>query len=317
MKPKPFSLIPALAENTYVYLFQYVGDDNDFETDKTAFNTELEKHFLANTTLGMPEKGLDVTGATNLTVTDAAGKRVIALASAKDITASSVDYPLVLYKGVAVPYSDFDGGVTPWAKGTCTLTLKAGTTAKYPSETETDWQIFYSDHLLGTLVSLDAGDVSLPLESNAFNAVGHLDPVIRTTRRTDPESNGSITVMESMTSFLFDSLTAPENTPGEDLLARVYGSEWTPGAGYDVRNKLKSPTNPFGIAVVQLSGKALAGDAAGNVWGNVLFVYHCRLTQVGAPQNIQNDATDPILRSVEFDTRYPDDVEQTTIYTGA
>lgn len=307
-------MIPALAENTYVYVFNYVGDDNDFDADKAAYNTELEKHFNAATALGFIEKGLGVTGADLLVENLPVGDRKISLASAKD-SGSEINHPLVIYKGVAVPYSDF--GVGGFNQTGSVIQLKGSSGTPYPSLVGTDWLVFYSDHLLGTLVALDAGDISLPLETNAFNAVGHADPVIRTTKRTNPESNGSITVMNSLSSFLFDTETTPNNFPGEDLLRRVYGSDWTLQGGYDVRNKLKVPTNSFGICVVQLSGKALAGDAAGNVWASLMFVYNARVTTVGAPTGIANDSTDPIQQTVEFDTRYPDDVEQTVILTGA
>lgn len=318
MKPKPYSMVAALSENVIVFLFNYAGNELDFDTDKSAFKTELEKHFLVNTTLGFLENGIGVTG-TDHTITGVADKRIITLTATEDISSSSVVTPLILYKGTAIPFSDFD--TAGFAAGTCITTLKdtPPTDITYPSVDGNDYVVYYWDPLLGVVTSIEAPNVNLPLETNSFDAVGHDSPVIKVTKRGDPDASGSITVIEDQTSHIFFGETSAQNNPGEDLLSRVYGSDYTPGAGYDGSwNKLGAPTNPFGIFVLMLSGDPLAGGGqAGKVWGVAQAIYHCRLTNISPPQNITGDTTDPILRGVEFECQFPDQNEIFSIYTSA
>lgn len=319
MKPKPYSMRTGLAENTFVYAFNYVGDEVDFDVDKAAFKAELEDHLLINSTLAVPQYGIGVTGATDLTVTAPAADTLITLTGTIDMSVSDVTYPLCIYKGVAVPYSAWKAAVG-FAPATSVLTL-TGTSYTLDSD---DYVMYYSDHLMGDLVSVDAPNVSMPLESNSFNAVGHDDPVVKVTKRGDPDASGSLSVIEHMTAFLIDAATVPMNKPGEDLLARIYGSEWTTGSNaiYDADttwNTVKAPTNPFGIAILTTTGLPLTGGSlgAGHVWANLHLIYHCRLTNVSSPQNITGDSTDPILRNIEFECQFPDSNQQMTIWTAA
>jgi hypothetical protein len=322
MKPKPFSMVSGLAENTIVYVFNYAGDELDFETDKAAFITEFEKHNLINHSGGMHQHGIAITGSSYITAGEVTGinSRTLELSSSEDISGTVIDRSFILYKGVAIPYSDYlqsSGFVTT----TCVTNLKQDSMDVYTSEDEGDYVLWLSDHLLGTLVSIEAPTVNLPIESNSFNAVGHDDPVIKVSKRGDPDASGSISVIESMTAIKFDQEVVPRNAPGEDLLSRVYGSEWTIGAGYAGNwNRLKAPTNPFGISIMRLSGIPYEGEGAtvaGRVWATVTNIYHCRLTSITPPQNITGDSTDPILRGVEFECQYPDSNEEYVVYTVA
>jgi hypothetical protein len=314
MKPKPFSMRAGLAENTFVYIFNYAGDETSFDTDKTAYIAELEKHLMINNTLSFPQYGIGVTGSTDLTVTQPSSDTIITEGTVT--TGLNITYPIVIYKGVAVPYSAVETAYDP-ATGIIELT---GT--DYTTDSD-DYVIHYSDHLLGDLVSIDAPNVGLPLESNSFNAVGHDDPVLKVTKRGDADASGSLSVIEHMTSLMESGGTTPLNNPGEDLLTRIYGSEWTQGSNgiYDspaTWNTLKAPTNPFGVAILVWTGQPLTGGSiAGEVWGNLHFIYHCRLTNISAPQNITGDSTDPILRNIEFECQFPDSNQQITIYCAA
>lgn len=315
MKPKPFSMRSGLAENTFVYVFNYAGDETNFDTDKTAYIAELEKHLMINDTLSFPQYGIGVTG-TDLTITAPVSDTVITETAGTDTSGLSIVYPIVIYKGVAVPYSAVETAYAP-ATGVMELT---GTDYTIISN---DYVIHYSDHLLGNLVSIDAPNVGMPLESNSFNAVGHDDPVVKVTKRGDTDASGSLSVIEHMTSLMEAAATTPLNMPGEDLLARVYGTQWTQGSNtiYNAPatwNTIAPPTNPFGVAILNWTGLPLTGGSiAGEVWGNLHFIYHCRLTNVSAPQNITGDSTDPILRNIDFECQFPDSNQQITIYCAA
>ncbi len=306
IEKRPFPIIPGKSDNVFLYIFSYAGDEEDFIADKASFDTELKKHLMIDQTTPVAENGIGVTGS-DLTLTDLAGALSIELAAGA-ITAE-IKHPLVLFKGEPIPYSDFVSVATVAGK----ITLVAGSTAKY-STTDTDFVVYYTDHVLGILVSADVGGVTLPIDSTAFKAVGHVEPVVEVQRRGDSEQTGSISVITSLSSILFDSLSVPENFAGEELLARIYGSDWTKNAGFTTRNKLNFNRLPFGIAILIVSGKALSSGAAGDIWGRMVFAYHCQLTTVSSPQNLTNDTTDPILQNIEFRAKYPVP-EFTTILT--
>lgn len=321
MKPKPFSMVSSLAENTRVYLFNYAGDETDFATDKAAFRTELEKHIPIAISGGFRQNGIHLTGSGDITVTDVTTKKnIVPAAGGVDLTGTNILTPVVLYKGVAVPYSDFESVTL----STSVILLKATTSTTYPSNDSDDWIVYYDDPLSGYLTTIEAPTINLPLEQNSFNAVGHDDPVIKVTKRGDPDASGSLTVLESLSAHIFDGQTAPEasSAPGEDLLSRVYGSAWTVGTNTiyadDTFNNLGAPAQPFGIAVFRFSGTALTGGGqAGKVWAAVTHIYHCRLTSITPPQNVTGDSTDPVLRGIEFECQYPDQNQEYVIRTAA
>jgi hypothetical protein len=158
---------------------------------------------------------------------------------------------------------------------------------------------------MGTLVSAEVGGVTLPIESSSFKAVGHVEPVVFVSRRGDAEGTGSIQVIMSLTSILFSGGSSPQNFAGEELYKRIYGANWAySNQGFALRNKLDFNTLPFGIAVLMHSGLPLVSGAANKVWGNLLCIYHCQLTSIGAPANVSADTTDPILINVEFKSKY-------------
>jgi hypothetical protein len=232
---------------------------------------------------------------------------------------SAVDTPMpvVLYKGTAVPYSDMMNSELSSSPAEVGLIDK---TSPYDSADEDDYVLYWSDHISGSLVSIEAPNISLPYESSSYGAVGHGDPVIKTTKAGEADASGSITVIEHMTAFIMSAAgptpkTVPENVVGEELLWRVYGSDWTANMGYTAAmgNTLKRPTKPFGICIVQLSGENLENGTSGKLWGVLQFIYHCKLTSIGPKQNISNDTTDPILRTVEFECQYPDSNGETSI----
>jgi hypothetical protein len=293
---KPFTLVPALNTNTLVYVFSYAGNASDFAADRTAFYVELAKHLLYNP--GITEYGIGCTG-TDLTIGASTTSRTIALAAG--VIGTDVKYPVVLYKGTPIPFSDF----LTVQSATPQITLRLTTVTLYPSTTNTDYKVFFTDPVLGIVTNVEAGGVSLPLESNEFKALGHEEPVIKTVTRGDPEGTGSISVVSNMTSVLFDSSTVPKNNAGEDLLARIYGSEWTANAGIGTPNILNFPTNPFGITILKMSGlrKGDAGNT-GKIFLRYRHIYHCMVTNIGAPQNLDNDSTDPVIWTVEYTSKY-------------
>jgi len=300
MDKKPFSLIPAKAENTFLYIFNYVGDENDFELDKTAYNLALEKCFLMNATLAFPEYGISVK---EHTITDAATKKVITLTTPKDISASSVGYPVIFYKGIAIPMIEIE----TFVKTTCVTTLVATTSTKYPSNTSTDWEVYYSSHLWALILSAELGGVTLPIETTSTKAVGHRTPVISINRRGTPEASGSITAIYDLTSVQFSDFSM-KNNAGKELFNRIYGTDWTGYGSFDVRTKLTIPVNPFGIALITWTGKHRSGAdiaATGNLWGAMINIYNCKLTGVSNLANISNDATDPITVTIEFKAHWP------------
>lgn len=311
MQKKPYSMIPALADRTLVYLFNYAGDPDDFDADKAAFDTELKLHLSVGNSCA--ENGIAVTG-TDLSCVLNVTKQEVKLASATTMTAAQVKHPLIFFKGKAVPYSHFDDTVPPsTVDGLVTLTAAATSAGGYTVD-ETDYVVYWSDHLSGYLISADVGGVTLPIDSNSFNAVGHEEPVYRVFKRGTAEGTGSLSVVMDLTAHVFGAATAPANWPGEELQKRIYGSEWTTGGGWDGRNPLMAPTNPFGVAVLKLSGKQLS-SAEGHVWGVLTCIYHCELTTVSSPQNVSNDSTDPIALNVDFTSRFPDMTDQAAIYT--
>jgi len=327
MKPKPYSMVPGLAENVFVYVFNYAGSDTDFDADKAAYKAELEKHFpiaISN----MPSYGLGITGSGGLTATVGASNTTVALDGLGVCDASSMKYgdsvgkpmPVCLYKGTAVPYSDYE--YTGWVDGSGTETepqIELIDKNTYNSNDSDDYVVYWSDHLSGNLVSIEAPNISLPYESSSYGAVGHGDPVIKTTKAGEADASGSITVIEHMTAFIMKTSgvakTVPENVVGEELLWRIFGGDWTANMGYTAAmgNTLKRPTKPFGICIVQLSGENLESGTTGKLWGKLQFIYHCKLTSIGPSQNISNDTTDPILRTVEFECQYPDSNGETSI----
>ena len=304
MDKKPFSITPGLAKNALVYVFSYAGTEADFDTDKDAYFAELKKHFLYDQTVAIYEFGLGLTGATEITVTDVAGALTIQTATASaDITAETALYPVVFYKGNAIPFSDYDS-TTPPVTGQGLITLIGGTTAIYGTD-EADFEVWYSDHLWAITQGISAGGVSMPIETNEYSSVGHDESVYKVVKRGDQESSGSITVVEDLTSILMSADTAPNNNAGSELLARIYGTDWSADQTVDNPNILTPPTNPFGVCIVMLSGNKLndAGNV-GKVWASVQHIFHCKVTNIGEPQNITGDATDPILRTVEFESYY-------------
>lgn len=311
MQKKPYSMIPALADRTYVYLFNYAGDPDDFDADKTAFDTELTEHLAVDVTAA--QNGIAVTG-TDLSVLIPTTELEIEMDVATTFKSPHVKHPIIIYKGKAIPYSHFKGAALPsTTNGKVTLTAAATTAGAY-SVDETDYEVYWSDHLAGYLISAEVGGVTLPLDTNSFNAVGHEEPVYRIFKRGTAEGTGSINVVMDLTAHVFDTLTTPANWPGEELQKRIYGSEWTAQAGWDGRNPMIAPTNPFGIAVLKHSGKQL-DSAAGHVWGVLTCVYHCMLTAVSPLANVTNDSTEPIALSVDFTTRFPDMTDQAVILT--
>jgi hypothetical protein len=262
---------------------------------------------MIDQTTPVPANGIAVTGSTDLLCTDVGGVLSIELTSG-DITAE-IKHPVVFFQGEPIPYSEYASVATTNGK----ITLGAGSTAKYSTD-EDDFVVYYTDHVLGILVSADVGGVSLPIESNAYKAVGHVEPVIEVSRRGDAEQTGNISVITALTSILFSGSTSPENFAGEELLARIYGSNWTSHGGFNSRNKLNFNTKPFGIAILMHSGKDLAAGDPYHIWGRMRFCYHCELTNISSPQNVTNDTTDPILQNVEFRAKYPIP-EMTTILT--
>ena len=301
MDKKPYPMIPAKNDNTYLYIFSYSGDEEDFDVDKAAFDAELKTHFQYANTVAIPENGIGLTGS-DLTIGASTTSRTIACATATSVLhANCVKYPIVLYKGNPIPFSDFLTSVS--ALGLITLALL--TTTKYPSTTATDYKVYWSDHVMGTLVSAEVGGVTLPIESSSFKAVGHVEPVVFVSRRGDAEGTGSIQVIMSLTSILFSGGTSPQNFAGEELYKRIYGANWAySNQGFALRNRLDFNTLPFGIAVLMHSGLPLVSGVANKVWGNLLCIYHCQLTSIGAPANVSADTTDPILINVEFKSKY-------------
>jgi hypothetical protein len=297
---KPFSITPGLAKNTLVYIFSYAGTESDFDTDKAAYFAELKKHFLYDQTVGIYEFGLGLTGSTEITVSDAATAVTIETATVSaDITAETAAYPVVFWKGNAIPFSDYASVVT--AQGL--ITLIAGTTAIYGTN-EDDFEVWYSDHLWAINQGISAGGVSMPIETNEYSSIGHDESVYKVVKRGDQESSGSITVVEDLTSIMMASDVAPLNNAGSELLARIYGTDWNADSTVDAPNILTPPTNPFGVCIVMLSGNRLHSADVGKVWGSVQHIFHCKVTNIGEPQNITGDATDPILRTVEFESYY-------------
>jgi len=332
MKTKPFSPVPGLAENTYVYVFNYAGSEIDFVADKAAYLAELDKHFAGSSAYtGMKENGIAVTGTAvagvDLTVGSSGNNATIAIGAGAVVT-TAMQYgsesakkiiPIVLYKGSAVPFSDY----VLIDEATSKITLKNSViNVPYSTTSAVDYIIYWSDHLSGYLVSIEAPNISLPIESSSFSAVGHSEPVIKITKRGEPEATGSLTVMEHMTAFM-DSTNALLNVPGEELLYRIYGPDWTTpsNAGYtqSLWNTLKAPTRPFGIAILTVTGNPFDGGSTAyqnKLWGTMNFIYHCKVTSIGPKQNISNDSTDPILRTVEFTCAWPDQNAQTSILCG-
>lgn len=299
MVKKPFPLVPAKNSNTYLYVFSYAGDPDDFAADKALYNTELEKHLLYSPAIA--ENGIDVTG-TDLIIGAVTTQRTIALASG--VITTDVKHPIVLYKGNPIPFSDYDnGGIQT---GTPQITLKLLTTTTYPSITETDYRVWFTDNVLGIVTAADVGGVSLPVEENEFKALGHTEPVLKTLQRGNPESTGSITVISNMTSILFDTDTSPVNNAGEDLMARIYGSDWTPNGGFSQRSKLTFPTDSFGICLLMVSGAKVSQPVAGTgkLWAVARFIYNCEISGVNAPENVDADSTDPVLQTIEFTSRF-------------
>jgi hypothetical protein len=98
------------------------------------------------------------------------------------------------------------------------------------------------------------------------------------------------------------------NLGPEDIFKRIYGADWTANIGFNFRNRLNAPSKPFGICLLILSGKPLASGPASDVWGTMYCQQHCELVAIGNPQNVTNDATDPVTVSVEFTAKYAPDV---------
>jgi len=157
MEKRPHPMIASKQQNTYLYVFSYVGDPDDRDADISAFNTELAKHLLIGKSPHIAQNGFGVTGddaAYGLTIGDDGGTgRTIELALASTDIGTTITYPVVYYKGVAIPFSDYS--TVAAAKGK--ITLKSGTTTKYPSTDEDDYIVYYSDFVLGVLATADIG----------------------------------------------------------------------------------------------------------------------------------------------------------------
>lgn len=302
MDKKPFSITPGLAKNTLVYVFSYPGTETDFNDDKDLYFAELEKHFLYNQqTAALYQFGLGLTGATEITCTDASGVLSIkTTVASSDITAETAAYPVVFWKGNAIPFSDYDTVVVTSGE----ITLVDGSTAIY-GDSEDDFEVWYTDHLWAINQGITAGGVSMPIETNEYSSIGHDESVYKVVKRGDQESTGSITVVEDLTSIMFDEGVAPLNNAGSELLARIYGADWAANQTVATPNILTPPVSPFGVCIVMLSGNRLH-DAAneGKVWASIQHIFHCKVTNIGEPQNISGDATDPILRTVEFESYF-------------
>lgn len=310
MEKRPYPIIPAKSDNVFLYIFPYDGDDSDFTADKIAYNTELKKRFMIDLTTPMEENGLGLTGSNDL-LCSAPGGGVLRIQNVSGATAgANVEFPIVFYKGEPIPESE----IVQFVKAGCVIDIYDGI-AKYGT-TEEDFIVYISGHIWGILVSADVGGVTLPIESTSYKAVGHTEAVVSVTKRGDTESTGTISVITSLTSLIYYGLTAPVNLgAGSELFYKAYGSDWKPAtsASFSNRNKLTFNTKPIGICLVEVTGKRLNDVAQGHLWGRITCIYNCDVTSISSPQNITNDAGDPILQNIEYRSNYLPEV--TTVLT--
>jgi len=302
MSKAPFPLVPGLNINSFLYCFNYVGNKNDRGLDKVAFDAALDTYFPLTASPVIQNYGLGMIGP-DLTITDAGGTiRIIQVTSGQTLPTNTGKYVIVYYKGQLVPDSDI-GSVS--LGGPNHIVMIVGTVAKYPSVDANDYLVYFFGGIPSIITEFDGGGIDLPIDSNEINSIGIKEPVISTFTRGDSESTGSFKAIVNLSAIIFDGGSV-KNEPGEDIYRAIYGSEWTVNGGFNSRSNLATPSNPFGLMLLTLTGKDTSNDS-GEVWAIANFVYHCEITQIGGLEGVSSDSTDPVLMTVDYTTKYEPD----------
>lgn len=316
MKAKPYSMIPALVQNTQVGVHPYVlsggGDPMVYDDHKAGWDIL----FPARSCLGgsMDLYGFELTGA-DLTVGTDTGRITIEPSGASPTGVhSAYGLPTLYYKGKAVPAAHLDS----YANTTGMFYIDATVASSY-SQTAADYVAWYGDWLKAYVLNAIIGDVTLPIESNAFKGVGVDEDVYKVTKRGVAEASGSVSVAFDLTAQVLESGITAQNAAAAEVLSRWYGVAIDYfGNAWDNReliiNDFIDDSTYTSVSVLSRSGKRL-DSAAGHVWGVLTTMLGCHITSMDNYENISNDTTDPIAFTLNFITKFPDMVNQTTIYT--
>jgi len=316
MKPKPFSMLPAIASRTYFHINNYAGALLDVEDAATHVSQlEIWKPLHVPTNGTYKQNGLGLSGSTDLTIGLDVDKRTVTPIGGIPALSCSNQWGILFYKGEHVPAADiFSFNVST---GLFTLTA-AKTTSKYTSTSPDDYLAYYADYIPAILTNVDIPNISMPVESSGYGGIGCEENVYSTFQRgASADATGSITFQMSQTAWGTTAAVA-QNAAGAEILRRIYGTDFKFDAGWDSRNRLINVASKKAdgcyITILQHSGLRL--DAAqGQVWGVETTVPSLIITDVSAPNGISNDSSDPITMTIEFAVRFPELISQNTIWT--
>ena len=316
MEPKPFSMIPAIASRVYLGICNYHTPTIDLETaagHTTQLETFLPLQYSFDGTVR--QNGIGMTGSTDLTIGIDTSRRTITPIGGGFILQMQNQWPILYYKGVAVPSTHFDGDPSS-STGKVFLTI-ASTASIYTSTDPNDYLMYCMDFLPAIITNVDIPNISMPVSSSGYGGVGVDEQVYTTMVRDDVEVVGSVKFQMSQTAW---GSTGGDlrNQAGAEVLKRIYKTDFDQDTAWDNRQQIINANSEMGqsIAIVFLEHSGLKYDSAiGKVWGSVTTVPSLLVTDVSAPENVSNDATDPILMQIDFTVKFPELVSRNTILT--
>ncbi len=315
MEPKPFSMIPSIAGRTYFGIANYwtaslIADD--IATHISQMDTQIPLYYDFDGSV--KQNGIGLTGSSDLTIGLDTSRRTITPIGGGFGSQLAYQYPVLFYKGVAIPEEHFDNVNT--STGVVMLTI-AQTTALYTSTDPDDYEGYYMDFLPAILTNVDIPSISMPIDSSGFAGIGVEENVYTVTERADVESSGSITFQMSQTAWGPKGAVA-QNQAGAEVFKRCYVGDFTIDTAWDNRqlilNQNSDKAQGIALIILEHSGKKY-DSAAGHVWGKVTTVPSAMITSLNGIENLANDATDPILMTMDFTVRYPSLVAQNVIRT--
>ena len=320
MKAKPYSQIPALASRTQIGIHCYPlsgGDPEDVSAHKAGWETNFPARSCVGGTIDL--YGFELTGADLVIDIDTGRRKIIPVNAGPGALSSSYGLPTLYHKGKAVPVSHLDW----YSSSDGSFLITVAQTPNY-STAAADYVVWYGDWLRAFVMSASIGGVDLPFESTALKGVGIDEDVYKTTKRGEVSATGTFTVVFDLTTQMQDGDVLSSNAAASEIFTRwhnldkrFYQNAWDEREliiNSFLDDRADESLQRTSVSVLNRSGKRL-DDTIGQLWGVLTTMYDCRITGMDNYANISNDATDPIALTLNFTTRFPEDVNQVTILT--
>lgn len=304
MEKRPFDLAVLQQEHVHLIIASYDGDV-DGVIDRVNADAELDKKILITNADYEDANGgyRETSGSTGIASVGAVGAVItITMLGAWEAAGPTKKIlPIVYYKGQAVPIVGTGGvnGITGWNGLVAGKTIVVDNTAGKYGTTITDWEVTLMGDIVGQLESIDAGGVSLPYTTNNFRSLGYREPTAVQTIQEGKQVTGSFTFWEAVN--MFKNGATVHNTPGEDVEAAIFGSQWSAGA----QNEITYNQKPFAISILEFTGTALnSATKIGSVFAVEQRIYGCTLNNIPNPANRGQGSTEPIKKQFDFTSKF-------------